>query len=365
MVIAIDASRAIRPQPTGTERYSARIIQYLAEIDHDNTYWLYSPTPPPADFPKLPNNFIWKVIPFPRLWTHIRLSFALWQDKPDVLFVPAHVLPLYIPKKTVITIHDLAYEIFPEAYSRFSRWYNRWADQRASKVATQIITPSQSTKSDLIKLFKVPAGKVVAIPLAVDEAAVTQIDAPAAIKKLEPFFLMVGRVEARKNTALAISAFAQFKQEYSDLPHKLVIIGKPGYGYETVRATIDALPKPIAKDVIEVGYASDTDLAAYRQSATAFIYPSLYEGFGLPLLEAMQAGIPIIASDSSSIPEVVDEAAILVNPESADELAKAMYTLATSDLSCQQIAERGKERVKDFSWQKTALATLQVLKGLS
>lgn len=363
MVIAIDASRAIRPQPTGTEAYCTRIIEYLAKIDRVNTYLLYSPTPPPESFPKLPDNFHWKIIPFSRLWTLIRLSFALWQDKPDILFVPAHVLPLYTPPKTVITIHDLAYEIFPEAYSGFARWYHQFSSRRDTKLATKIITPSQATRDDLIKLYKVSPNKIVAIPLAVDEQSAKRVDVPSTIKKLGPFFLMAGRLEARKNTAHTITAFARFKEKYPDLPHKLVLVGKPGFGYEAVRQAIDCLPTYIKEDLIETGYASNDDLAAYRQAATAFLYPSLYEGFGLALLEAMSAGTPVITSDSSSIPEVVDDAAIMVNPQSLDELVAAMHTLATSDLSRKQIANRGRERVKDFSWEKTARATLKVLEG--
>lgn len=363
MVIAIDASRAIRPQPTGTERYSARIIEYLAKIDQVNTYLLYTPTPPPDSFPKLPDNFHWKIIPFPRLWTHLRLSFALWRDKPDVLFVPAHVLPLYTPPKTIITIHDLAYEIFPEAYDGFSRWYNRISDSRAAKVATKIITPSQATRQDLIKFFQAEPNKIVAIPLAVDEPTAERVPVPTEIKKLGPFFLMVGRLETRKNTAHAITAFALLKEKYPELPHKLILVGKPGYGYETVRQTIESLPAKLQSEVVEVGYTSSDDLKAYRQAATAFVYPSIYEGFGLPLLEAMAAGLPIIAGDSSSVPEVVDDAAILVNPVSIDELVAAMHTMATSDLSRKQIANRGRVRVKEFTWEKTARATLKVLEG--
>lgn len=363
MIIAIDASRAIRPQPTGTERYSARIIEYLAKIDHENTYWLYSPTPPPNSFPKLPDNFHWKIIPFPRLWTHIRLSLALFLDKPDVLFVPAHVLPLYTPKRTVITIHDLAYEIFPEAYAWSARWYTHISDRRAAKIASHVITPSEATRQDFIKFFGGKASKITVTHLAVDEPVAEPVKVPEKIFNLQPYFLMVGRLEARKNTAHAIQAFAKFKQE-TDSPAKLVLIGKPGYGYEQIQQTITELPEDIAQDVIQLGYASDEDVTAYRQAALAFVYPSLYEGFGLPTLEAMAAGVPVIASDSSSIPEVVDDAAILVDPQSIDELAAAMKTLATSDLSCEQIAARGRERVTQFSWEKTAQATLAVLKGV-
>lgn len=360
MIIAIDASRAVNQFPTGTEHYSRKIIEYLAKIDSINTYRLYSPTPPPADFPSLPKNFAWKIIPFARLWTHLRLSLALLLNKPDVLFVPAHVLPLYTPSKTVITIHDLAYEIFPQAYSPLARWYNHFSDARAVKKASRILTPSQSTKNDLHKFYNAPNLKITVTHLGYD-MPVTDTPTPQSIKRLQPFFLMTGRLEERKNTALAINAFRFFREQNPKQTEKLILTGKPGFGYDKVKETIAALPTAIKKDVIETGYVSDKEAIAYRQSALALLYPSLYEGFGLPLLEAMADNLPIIASDCSSIPEIVDDAAVLVSPESANELAQAMKIFATNDLSRLEVSKRGQERIKLFSWEKTARQTLDVI----
>lgn len=364
MIIAIDASRAVRPQPTGTELYSARIIEYLTKLDQENTYYLYSPTPPPANFPQLPDNCHWKIIPFPRLWTQIRLSLALMIDRPDILFVPAHTMPLFAPAKTVVTLHDLAYEIFPEAYSPFARWHQRFSTSQSAKRATAIIVPSEASKQDLIKLNNAPADKITVIHHGFD-APSGKVAVPDKITQLQPFFLSIGRLETRKNTARIIEAFGQLRQQQPDLTIKLVLIGKPGHGYEQVLAAKAALPPKIARDVIETGYVDDETVAAYRQAATAFVYPSLYEGFGLALLEAMAVGLPVITSDSSSLPEVADDAAILVDPASTDELAHAMKVLATNDLSGEQIAARGKERVKDFSWEKSAAATLKAIQQVA
>lgn len=361
MLIAIDASRAVKAQPTGTELYSARLIEYLAKIDEDNTYYLYSPTPPTAGFPKLPANFQWKVIPFRRLWTHLRLSWALLIDRPDILVVPSHVIPLYAPKKVVTTVHDIAYEVFPGAYSSFARWYLRVGTKRAVARATKIITPSQATKDDLVRLYGADMKKIAVTYLGFDP--IVKVTIPATIKKLQPFFFMLGRLETKKNTSLAIQAFAKLKTDDPTIREKLVLGGKPGHGYEDVQKALSELPAEIASDVIELGYVSDEEAAAYRAAATGFVYPSLYEGFGIVLLEAMAAGTPIIAADSSSIPEVVGDAAILIDPQSVDELAHAMKVLATNDLSGRQIAERGKERIKQFSWGKMAEETLAVIKN--
>lgn len=359
MRIGIDASRAVRERPTGTELYSARLIQHLAKIDTKNTYYLYTPTAPPSFLRDLPANFHWKIIPFPRLWSHVRLSLALWLDKPDVVFIPAHVIPLYVPGSVIVTIHDLAFDTFPEAYDFLERWYQRFAVKRAVRKAVSIITPSQATKRDIIRLYGAKPNAIRAIPHGVDDTSKESADIPSIVKKLRPFFLVIGRLEKRKNVTRIIEAFGRLKKADPSLGTKLVLIGKPGYGYHDITTAKQALPVKIAADIIELGYVEAIE--PYMKAADTFLYPSLYEGFGLPLLEAMMAGTPIITSNISSMPEVVDDAAILVNPESIDELCEAMKILSTSDLSGKQISRRGRERVKEFTWKKTATETLKVL----
>lgn len=363
MTIAIDASRAVSEKPTGTELYSARVIQYLAKIDTENTYWLYSPVEPPKSFGKLPDNFIWKIIPMKRLWSQIRFALALWQDKPDLVFIPAHVLPLYLPKKRVVTVHDLAYEVFPEAYGTFARWYLRYGSRRAVQMATRVITPSLATKKDILKIYGGDDARIVPTLLGVDKERFTKkIPATKEIKELGEYFVSVGRLEVRKNTARVIRAYQQFRQQNPDQTAKLVLIGKPGFGYEAVEATLAAVPKDIARDIIRPGYLDDETMTSYVQHAIGYVSPALYEGFGISVLEAMVAGAPVITSDISSLPEVVGDAAILVNPESVDEIAGAMKILATNDLSRGELAKRAKEQAEHFSWDKMSRQTLDVLK---
>jgi glycosyltransferase involved in cell wall biosynthesis len=368
MIIAIDASRAVHEKPTGTELYSARLIEYLAKIDNKNTYYLYTPTAPSGELAKLPKNFVWKVIPFKRLWTHIRLPLALLQDKPDLLFVPAHVLPFFNPiKKTVTTIHDIASEVFPGAYSGFQRWYFRVTTRRALKSVSAIITPSQSTKQDLIRIFQAPENKVTAVWLGFDrERFGKSVTVSAAVKKLQPYFVMLGRLEKRKNTAKAIEAFVDLRQEAIvqddvEIRPKLVLIGKPGFGFEEIEAALAKVPAAVTHDIIQPGYLSDQEVVEYMAGAAAFLYPSLYEGFGIPILEAMSAGTPVITSDVSANPEVADDAAVYVDPQSTDEMVRVMKIFATDELSRTEIVKKGKERIKAFSWEKMAQETLAIL----
>lgn len=362
ITIAIDASRAGRANPTGTELYSARLISELTKLPSKHRFILYSPAAPTAPFRQLPANWQWRTIPFQRLWSQLRLSFAVWQDRPDLLFVPAHVLPLWRPRRSVVTIHDVAYEYFPESYSPFERWYLRYAARLASRVADRIIVPSEATKNDLIKFYRVPVDKIRVTPLAAGRYQPATAETRNRVDKdHRPYFLMIGRLESRKNTALAIEAFGQFRQANPTLKHRLVLIGKPGYGYEQIQQRIDCLPKGLREAVHRLGYQDDATTEAYLKNAVGFLYPSRYEGFGFPLIEAMAVGTPIIASDISSIPEVVDDAAILVDPNSPAELAKAMTILATNEISGQQLAKRGRERAKQFNWTKTATQTLAIL----
>lgn len=361
MIIAIDASGAIKPMPTGVELYSTRLIEYLAKIDKDNTYYLYSPALPavPA-IQKLPENFHWKIIPFPKFWTQLRLPLALIQDRPDLFFEPSHILPFFCPAKCVVTLHDLAYEIFPEMYSFGDKVLQRYGALSAVRRSKALLTPSSSTKNDVVRLYHANAEKITVTPLGFDHRFGQAITPTASVVSHQPYFLMIGRLEKRKNTAFAIRAFAAFREKNPESKDKLVLIGKPGFGYEEVAQAIEQLPVAIKADVLPLGYVSDEEAAAYMAGATAFLYPSLYEGFGIPLLEAMSAGTPIIAANNSSQPEVVDDAAILIDPTDESSLVKAMELMTTNDLTQEELRKKGKKRINDFDWEKTARLTLEV-----
>jgi glycosyltransferase involved in cell wall biosynthesis len=269
-------------------------------------------------------------------------------------------MPFYCPFKTVVTLHDIAFEIFPESYSSLNRWYQRFAVKHALRYAQIIITPSQSTRKDLIRIYRANQARINTI-----YHGFTGLDNPAAVSEavdsLRPYFLYVGRLESRKNSYRLVEAFRALSTKRPDLGVRLVLIGKAGYGFNSLQKLITRLPKAVRSEIIMTGYLSDREVATYLKNALSFVFPSLYEGFGIPLLEAMDAGVPVITSDVSSIPEVVDDAAILIDPQKTQDLAQAMELLATNELTRRELIKKGRIQAKKFSWEKAASETLAVL----
>ncbi len=362
MTIGIDASRASIRQKTGTEVYSYNLIKHLAKCDHKNQYILYTNRALKFDF-LLPKNFKVKVLPFLRFWTQIRLAWEMLIRQPDILFIPAHTIPWIHPKNTVVTIHGLEYEHFPEAYSGFDLWHLRKSTRLASKWAKKIITISKNTKKDLIKFYGVKDEQVKVVHLGYQKYEVRskKYGVAETLRFPKPYLLFIGRLEKRKNLVRLVKAFARLKNN-KKIVHKLVLAGKPGYGYEQIKCSIKDLD--LEKDVILPGYISDKDLPYLIKGADVFVYPSLYEGFGMPILEAMNLGVPVVTSNTSALPEIAGEAALLVDPKSPDEIAKAIYKLIEDEDFKDRLVRKGLKQAKKFSWEKCAKETLTVLESL-
>jgi len=362
MIIGIDASRASIKQKTGTEVYSYNLIKHLAKCDHKNQYILYTNRALKFDF-LLPKNFKVKVLSFLKFWTQIRLAWEMLIRQPDILFIPAHTIPWIHPKNTVVTIHGLEYEHFPEAYSRFDLWHLRKSTRLASKWAKKIITISQNTKKDLIKFYGVRDEQIKVVHLGYQKYEVRskKYEAAGTFRFPKPYLLFVGRLEKRKNLVRLVKAFARLKNN-KKIVHKLVLAGKPGYGYEQIKCSIKELG--VEKDVILPGYVLDKDLPDLMKNADIFVYPSLYEGFGMPILEAMNLGVPVVASNISALPEIAGEAALLVDPLNTDEIADAIWRVVTNKELKEDLVKKGLEQVKKFSWEKCAKETLIVLESL-
>lgn len=356
MIIGIDASRASTRQKTGTEIYSYNLIKNLASIDQRNKYVLYTNRALKFDF-LLPRNFKVKIMSFPRFWTQIRLAWEMLVNQPDILFIPAHTIPWIHPKNTVVTIHGLEYEYFSKAYSKFNLWHLRKTTRLAVKWAKKIITVSENTKRDLIKFYGAKDDQVKVIHLGYRKLTVK--DRKLKIKK--PYFLFVGRLEKRKNLIRIIKAFAELKKD-KEIPHQLILAGKPGYGYEQIKCSIKDLG--LENEIILPGYISDDDLPYLLKKADIFLYPSLYEGFGMPILEAMSFGIPVITSNISSMPEIAGKAALLVNPKNSEEIAKAIWQILINKKLKENLIKKGREQIKKFSWEKCARETLELLESL-
>jgi len=405
MLLLIDASRANNEQKTGVEWYAYFVIQELKKIaPPEIKVILYTREPLKGDLAILPPNWEERILRWPprRLWTQIRLSWEMWRMKyvtkeELVLFVPAHVLPLVCPKKVITTIHDLGGLRFPAGYSWFERWYARFATRFALKRAV-ILTPSEFVKEDLRNYGD---GKITVVPNGYDNVLFRQIENQAEIQAVlkkynihQPYFLSISRLEEKKNTVGIVEAFGIFMERFrhdiarersdrSNLIHEgdcfaslavssdesnftmtetyaLILLGKPGYGYDKVQKTIEH--SKFKNDIILPGWVETADVPYLMAGAIAFIFPSFYEGFGIPILEAMACGVPVITSNRSALPEVAGNAALLVNPYKPGEIAEAMKQLVSSPGLRQELIKRGLERVKGYSWEKTAWAIDKILR---
>jgi glycosyltransferase involved in cell wall biosynthesis len=359
MNIGVDASRAARGLRTGTENYSLHVIRELVGLDSPHEFTLYfNHAPESGLFPALPN-MRQRVIPFPRLWTHIRLASEMLVRHPDVLFVPSHVLPLAHPP-AVATIHDLGYRYFPEAHTRRARLYLEWGTRHNARASRLIIADSRATRDDLVKFYGVPEGLIrVAYPGVRPDLA--PVRDPNLVKATldrygipSPYALYVGTLQPRKNLARLIEAFARVPE-----PCNLVLAGKKGWLYSDILRRAESLG--IGHRVIFTGYVPDEDLPALLSGARLFVFPSLYEGFGLPVLEAMACGVPVVCSDASSLPEAAGDAALLIPPNDTEALAVAMNRVLADEELRRTLIARGMERVRLFTWRRCAQEILKTL----
>jgi glycosyltransferase involved in cell wall biosynthesis len=366
MIIGLDASRAARRHRTGTETYSLEIIKTMAGMASPERHLrLYTPHPPQhLEWPDSPYVET-RVIPWPRLWTHLRLALELHRHPPDVLFVPAHVLPVYCPVPTVVTVHDLGYLHYPETHRPFDRWYLNWTTRRHSRVAGEIIADSLTTKQDLIEFYGTNPDRITIIYLGRDESLAPVTDAKIieqakARYNIEgDYLLYLGTLHPRKNLARLIDAFHTAIVSLRNDDLKLVIAGKRGWLYNEIFERVQQLD--LTKRVIFPAYVTNEDKPALLSGSLAYVFPSLYEGFGLPALEAMACGTPVLTSNCSSLPEVAGEAALLVDPHQTAEIAEGLVALITDADLRGQLVEKGFQQIQGFSWQKSAAQLLEIL----
>jgi glycosyltransferase involved in cell wall biosynthesis len=363
MLIGIDASRAVAARPTGTEVYSQQLIQaLLLESQRSeparHRFRLYFRDPPAVGaFPGADLRHI----PFPRLWTHLRLSWEMARWPPDALFVPAHVLPLIRPRISLVTIHDLGYLHFPRAHPWPQRLYLDLSTRWSARIATRIIAVSEATKADLVFHYRTPPDKISVAYHGRDET-LGPVHDPARIEAAKAryaiagdYFLYLGTLQPRKNLARTIDAFASIESKAS-----LVLAGKRGWLYDDLFDHVRCLG--LENRVLFPGYVRDEDKAALLSGALAFVFPSLYEGFGLPVLEAQACGCPVIASTTSSLPEVTSkDAALLVDPQDTAAIARAMQHTASDPTLRKTLAERGLVNVRRFSWATCAQTVLNAI----
>lgn len=353
MIVGIDASRAFLKQRTGIEEYSYQIIKHLCKELQKEEVFLYVRIKQKIDL-DLPKNWKIKTIKFPYLWTQLGLSLELLFHPVDVLFIPAHVVPIIHPKNTIVTIHGLEYEFFPEGYSFWERLYMRWSIKFSCRWAKKIIAVSKNTKKDLMNLYKVPEKKVEVIYEGVDLVQNPKFKVQSYSSKFEvdkPYLLFIGRLEKRKNIEGIISAFEILKDKHKIL-YKLVLAGKFGYGEYDIKNKLNT--SKYKSEIFIPGFIKKENKGELIKNADIFLFPTFYEGFGLPILEAQSLGVPVVTSNVSSLPEVGGESVFYVDPHEPEIMADTIFRLISNQNMKDDIIKKGYENVKRFGWEKCA-----------
>ncbi|MBI1765481.1 MAG: glycosyltransferase family 4 protein [Acidobacteria bacterium] len=370
MHIGIDA-HAIGAQQGGNETYIKQLITALAEIDDTNRYSLYLANARAAvewrtGFARAHPNFAIRQIPppTPLVRVPLYLAYELRRRPVDVLHVQ-YTAPPFCPVPVVATIHDLAFEHLPETFTRRGAWQLQLTVRRTAQRAARIATVSEYSRQDLLRTYKLPPEKVAVTyngiaaqftptPAMADEAA--QVKARYGITR--DFILTVGSLQPRKNLVRLIRAYAKLRAEQSNFTQQLVIVGRKLWLHHEIFAEVAR--QPWAADVILTGYVADEELPPLYRAAAVFAYPSIFEGFGLPPLEAMACGTPVVTSNNSCLPEIVGTAALLVDPFDEAAIANGLRR-ALQDATLQtQLRADGPRRAQRFTWREAAEKTLQL-----
>ncbi|MCX6762690.1 MAG: glycosyltransferase family 1 protein [Candidatus Moranbacteria bacterium] len=382
MRIGIDARAILNPEkvaPTGVANYVWKLVKNLLEIDKENQYILF------FDFKvqdkdvkrfTQPNVKI-KFFPFsdykkymPAAYSEILGMATFAREKMDVLHTtsPLYRVPATYRGKIVTTFYDFASYRLPELFPRLSTAKLKTLYSFAAKKSDRIITVSESTKKDAREFLGYPADMITTIYNGIDnrffgEDSFSKEDVKKAYGILDKYILFLGTLEPRKNLSRVLEAFARFKKNYKNsFDYQLVVAGKKGWLTEEYFQQASDLG--ITDDVVFTGYVGGDELKPLYTNAEFFVMPSLYEGFGQTIVEAMACGAPCLVSKVSSIPEIADEAAYFVDPHDTDGIAKGMIELATNKELREGLSAKGKEQAKKFSWEKCAKETLEVYKNV-
>lgn len=365
MVVGIDANEANVTTRVGISEYAFQILNQLYEFREkgltDHTFIIYLKSAPLEVLPKKTGWWQYKIVKPSKFWTQIGLPFhlATTKKKPDVFLTLTHYAPRFSPVPTIVSVMDVSYLHYPETFKKNDLYQlTKWTKYSVEKAA-EIITISQSTKDDIIKFYKITPEKVKVVHLGLKELSMEK--ATADLKSFgitKKFILFVGTLQPRKNIARLIEAYStlppHIKNEY-----QLVIVGKKGWLYDEILKSPEKFG--IADNVLFLDYVSDNDLPSFYKGAELFVLPSLYEGFGLPVLEAMKYGCPVITSNVSSLPEAGGDAALYFDPESIVDIKKTMEKVLNSEQLRRDMIEKGNAHYKKFTWEKAAKEVLKVI----
>lgn len=353
----------------GVSRYIYQLLRHLPEEDPRLRYTAYlgfhCEDLPKAIRQEVASVPTWRP-PVRILWEQLVAPLRAWQHGLDLWHALVNVQPILLPKAAVVTIQDLSFLAYPEGFRRGQRLYNRLFVRMSAHRARHVIVTSHYTKQDLVRRFHISPDKVTVTHLAMDEQF-RPLPERATLEEFrrrkglpEHFVLYLGTIEPRKNLIRLIQAYAMLKRK--GLPHHLVIGGGKGWLYDKIYAA--AQESGVQDSVHFPGFIPQNEMVLWYNSADLFVYPSLFEGFGLPPLEAMACGVPVITSNVSSLPEIVGDGALTVNPLYVEEIAEAMHTLLTNREQRERWRQAGLKRASAFSWAHTARQTIGVYRML-
>ena len=368
--IAFDAT-SLQANKMGAGVYIFQLLCALAVVDKNNFYYIFIS---PENIETLEiNQSNFNFIPvslqnrIARIaWEQTALPLQIINLKIDVLHSPHYTTPIIKNCKSVVTFHDMTFYLFPEMHEKAKVILFKNMIQYSSLAANKIISVSQSTSTDMMKILDIDPTKICTVLSAAnpkyfvqDTDHIEQVCSKYSLEQKQ-YLLFVGALEPRKNIPLLIEAYSKLVEEFPNIP--LVIVGKKGWMYQSIFELVESLN--ISDEVRFLGYVDEDDLVALYNGAKVFVYPSTYEGFGFPVLEAMQCGTPVITSNTSSLPELAGDSALLIDPNNVDDLLNKMRNLLVNDSLAMELSVKGLARASLFTWQNTAMQTLNVYQSL-
>ncbi|MFA4931052.1 MAG: glycosyltransferase family 1 protein [Patescibacteria group bacterium] len=371
MILGIDAHKLATTEKTGTDEVTFNFFnhlppQLLSEFDQ---VILYTKLPIDKYLPaQLGKNIKIKTINLPWFWSSVGLSWQMRFSPPDILFVPSHSLPLVFPAKTATIIHDIGFFDYPQNYSRKQYYHLKKTTALAIKKAALIFTPSYFVKKTLIDKYCADPNKLIVSHLGVDtnffHSHHSQKTVNSTFKKYDerlakkPYLLFVGRLDYRKNISNIIAAFTIFKKT-TKYPHILVFGGKPGAGYDQFVEQVEQAG--LRDEVVFTQYIPKKHLPIFYTEAELLLFPSFYEGFGIPVLEAQACRTPVITANVAAMPEIAGDAALLVNPRDPEEIAFAIKKIIDNPALRQTLVEKGIKNAGQYPWSNFSNNILQAL----
>ncbi len=349
---------------TGVQRAAYNLIRTMVQLDRLNEYIIFTGFDqvgsPDWDYPNVTvvgdnlrptesfRNHLWEQFKLPKL----AIAYNI-----DILHSPANIAPLFYSGKSIVHIHDLCFVVNPQWYSFSFRTLYNLIVPRIARRATKVVTNSNNSKNDLLQYFGLPAERVSLVYWAVDDIfSETNPETDHTVTSQNDYILYVGSLEPRKNINVLIEAFEELRIQNPSLNTKLILIG----GESPLFAAVRLKAKRFGDDVVFKGFVRDEELREYYRNARLVAYPSLYEGFGLPPLEAMASGTPVVTSRTSSIPEVVGDAALMIDPTDRSQLVSAMFRVLSDERLARSLREKGRHQVKKFNWYRVARGVLGV-----